>query len=172
MNKNRTLKAETVESFRDALSGQEFAVVVQATGLTVAQVSKLRGQIRAAGAGYRVVKNTLARIALKGTTFEGLTPLMKGPTAIAYAKDPVAIAKVLVDFSKTNANLKPIGANLNGQMLDANAVKTLATLPSLNELRAKLVGMLQTPATRMAVLLKAPAGQIARVLSAKAKKES
>lgn len=170
MNKNRTLKTETVEGFRSALAGQEFAVVVQALGLTVAEVSKLRGQIRAAGAGYRVVKNTLARIALKGTPFEGLTQLMKGPTAIAYAKDPVAIAKVLVDFSKTNQKLKLIGANLNGQMLDANAVKTLATLPSLNELRARLVGMLQTPATRLAVLLKAPAGQIARVLSAKAKK--
>lgn len=171
MNKNRTLKTETVESFKTALDGQEFAVVVQASGLTVAEVSKLRGQIRAAGAGFRVVKNTLARLALKGTTFEGLTQLMKGPTAIAYAKDPVAIAKVLVDFSKTNQKLKLVGANLNGQMLDANATKTLATLPSLNELRARLVGMLQTPATRLAVLLKAPAGQIARVLSAKAKKE-
>ncbi len=172
MNKNRTLKTETVESFQKALGGQEFAVVVQASGLTVAEVSKLRGLIRAAGASYRVVKNTLARIALKGTTFEGLTPLMKGPTAIAYAKDPVAVAKVLVDFAKTNQKLKLVGANLNGQMLDANATKTLATLPSINELRAKIVGMLQTPATRMAVLLKAPAGQIARVLSAKASKGS
>jgi large subunit ribosomal protein L10 len=169
MNKNRTLKTEAVEDLKGALSDQAFAMVVHSTGLSVAEVSALRGKIRAVGASYRVEKNTLIRLALKGSTFEGLTPLMKGPTALAYAKDPVAVAKVMVDFAKTNTKIKVLGANLNGQMLDVKATQQLASLPPLNELRAKIVGMIQTPATRIAGILRAPAGQLARVMSAKAK---
>lgn len=169
MNKNRTLKTETVESLSGALKDQNFAVVVEATGLTVGEVTGLRNKIRAVGASYRVTKNTLARLAVKGTAFEGLTALLKGPTALAFSKDPVGIAKVLAEFAKGNNKLKIIGANLNGQMLDAKATNTLATLPSLDELRAKIVGMIQTPATRIAGVLQAPAGQLARVLAAKAK---
>lgn len=169
MNKNRALKTETVESLSGILKEQNFVVVVEASGLTVAQITGLRGKIRAAGASYRVTKNTLARLALKGTHFEGLTKLLRGPTAMAFAKDPVAVAKVLVDFAKGNDKLKVIGANLNGQMLDAKATQTLASLPSLDVLRAKIVGIIQTPATRIAGVLQAPAGQLARVLSARSK---
>lgn len=170
MNKNRALKNETIESLKQALSGQTYAVVVQAQGLSVAEVSNLRGKIRAAGASYRVTKNTLARIALKGTMFEGLIQSLKGPTALAFAKEPVAVSKALVEFAKTNDKLKLVVANLDGNMLDANAAKQLASLPPLNELRARIVGMIQTPATRIASVLKAPAGQLARVMSAKASK--
>lgn len=172
MNKNRTLKTETIDSLRAAIEGQNYAIVVQASGLTVAEVSSLRNKIRAVGAAYRVTKNTLARLALKGTMFEGLISVLKGPTALAFSKDPVAVSKVLVDFAKGNDRLKLISANLDGQMLDANAARQLASLPPLNELRAKIVGMLQTPATRIAGVLQAPASQLARLMSAKASKES
>lgn len=169
MNRNRANKADTVEDLRKTLSEQSFTVVVQASGLNAGDIVKLRQKIRAAGAGYRVAKNTLVKLALKGTSFEGLTQLMKGPTALAYAKDPVAVAKALVEFAKGNDKLKLIGANLDGQMLDAKATQTLASLPPLNELRAKIVGMIQTPATRIAGVIAAPAGQLARVMAAKAK---
>lgn len=170
MNKNRALKNETIDGLKEALSGQSYAIVVQASGLTVAEVSNLRSKIRAAGASYRVTKNTLAKLALKGTMFEGLIASLKGPTALAFAKEPVAISKVLVDFAKGNDKLKLISANLDGNMLDASAAKQLASLPPLNELRARIVGMLQTPATRIACVLQAPAGQLARLMSAKASK--
>jgi len=169
MNKNRTLKTETVETLKGVLTKQNFVVVVQASGLTVAQVTGLRNKIRAAGAGYRVTKNTLVRLALEGTPFAGLAPFLKGPTALAYAKEPVAVAKVLADFAKTNPKLKISGASLNGQLLDAKATQTLASLPSLEVLRGKIVGIIQTPATRIAGVLQAPAGQLARVLAARAK---
>ncbi len=172
MNRNRAVKAETVEDLKKTLSEQSFTVVVQASGLNAGDVVKLRQKIRAAGAGYRVAKNTLVRLALKDTAFEGLTQFMKGPTALAYAKDPVAVAKALAEFAKTNDKLKVIGANLNGQMLDAKATNTLATLPPLDELRAKIVGMIQTPATRIAGVVAAPAAQLARVLAAKARQEA
>ncbi len=172
MNRNRTVKSETVDDLKKMLSEQSFTVVVQSSGLNAGDTVKLRNKIRAAEAGYRVGKNTLVKIALKDTPFEGLTQFMKGPTALAYAKEPVAIAKALVEFAKGNDKFKLLSANLNGQMLDGNALKTLATLPSLNELRAKLVGMIQTPATRIAGVLQAPAGQLARVMAAKAKQAS
>jgi Ribosomal protein L10 len=127
--------------------------------------------VRAAGAGFKVTKNRLARRALQGTQFEGLDGLFKGPTAIAYSKDPVAAAKVVADYAKSNDKLQIIGAALGNQVLDAEGVKALATLPSLDELRAKLVGMIQTPATRIAGVLQAPGGQVARVLAAYAKKD-
>lgn len=171
MNKNRALKEAAVTGLRTALDGQNFAVVVEATGLTVAEISGLRGKIRAVGAGYRVTKNTLARMALKGTPFENLVQYLKGPTAIAYSKDPVGVAKALVDFAKGNERLKLIAANLDGNILDAAATRTLASLPPLNVLRARIVAMISTPATRLAVLASAPAAQIARVLAARARQE-
>ncbi|MBI3419340.1 MAG: 50S ribosomal protein L10 [Proteobacteria bacterium] len=171
MNKQRVAKGDAIEGLKAAMAGQTFGVVVESQGLSVMEVTGLRTKIRGAGAVFRVTKNTLARIALKGTPFENLISFLKGPTALAFAKDPVGVAKVLVDFAKGNDKLKVIGANMDGQLLDAKATQKLASLPPLNELRARIVGILQTPATRMAVLLKAPAGQIARVLAAKAKKE-
>lgn len=171
MNRNRAVKADTVSDLKNVLSEQNFTVVVQASGLNAGDTLALRRKISAAGAGYRIVKNTLAKLALKDTAFEGLSSFMKGPTALAYAKDPVAVAKALVEFAKSNPKLKLVGANLDGQMLDEKATRTLASLPPLNELRAKIVGMIQTPATRIAGILQAPGGQVARVIAAKARKE-
>ncbi len=126
--------------------------------------------MREAGASYRVVKNRLAKLALKDTQFENVSDLFKGPTAMALSKDPVAAAKVAVDFAKTNEKLVIVGGAFSQQMLDKNAVEALAKLPSLNELRARLVGMLQTPAQRIAVLMQANASGLARVISAHASK--
>jgi large subunit ribosomal protein L10 len=116
-----------------------------------------------------VVKNRLTRLALSGTDYEKIADMFKGPTAIAFSKDPVAAAKVAVDFAKTNDKLVLVGGALGSNVLNVDGVKALATLPSLDELRGRLVGMISTPATRIAGVLQAPAGQLARVLSAKAK---
>jgi len=168
---DRSQKANLVTSLSKALAGTECVVVTHHSGLTVAEVTELRRQMRAAGAGFRVTKNRLALRALAGTKFEPLSPLFKGPTAIAFSKDPVAAAKVAVAFADKNDKLKVAGGGLGDRALDAAGIKSLATLPSLDQLRAKLLGMLQTPATRIASVLQAPGGQIARVLAAYAKAE-
>jgi large subunit ribosomal protein L10 len=168
---DRTQKEATIADLNSKLQDAGLVVVTHHLGLTVAEVTTLRGKVRAAGAGFKVTKNRLARRALKGTQFEGIDGLFKGPTAIAYSKDPVAAAKVVADYAKTNEKLVIVGAALGNQVLDAEGVKALASLPSLDELRAKLVGMIQTPATRIAGVLQAPGGQVARVLAAYAKKD-
>jgi large subunit ribosomal protein L10 len=145
-------------------------VVTRQSGLTVAEVTDLRRKMRAAGAGYRVAKNRLARRALEGTKFTGLSDLLTGTTALAYSKDPVAAAKVAITYAKDNEKLSIAGGVLGNLVLDPEGIKALASLPSLDELRAKLVGLLQTPATRVATVLQAPAGQLARVFGAYAKK--
>lgn len=167
---DRSQKEELVTSLQQALSEIACVVVTHQTGMTVEEVTDLRRQMRAAGAGFKVTKNRLARRALAGTKFERLSPMFTGPTAIAFSRDPVAAAKVAVEFANKNDKLRIIGGGLNEQQLDAEGVKSLATLPSLDQLRARLLGMLQTPATRIAAVLQAPGGQIARVLSAHAKK--
>lgn len=167
---DRSKKHALVASLQEALTDVGLVVVTTHSGLTAAEVTNLRRQMRAAGAGFKVTKNRLARLALTGTPFEGLNSLFKGPTGIAFSKDPVAAAKVAVQFANSNEKLKVIGGVLGNQVLDAGGVKALATLPSLDELRAKLVGMLQTPATRVAVVLQAPAGQLARLTGAYAQK--
>lgn len=144
--------------------------MTQQSGLTVAEVTTLRRQMREAGAGFKVTKNRLARRALEGTKFAKLAPLFKGPTAVAYSTDPVAAAKVAISYANANEKLTIVGGAMGDTLLDPNGVKALATLPSLNELRAKLIGMLQTPATRVAQVLRAPAGQLARVFGAYANK--
>lgn len=164
---NRTEKEQLVVDIRDTLQHASVVIVTQQTGLTVAQATLLRRQMRDAGAEFKVLKNTLARIAVKDTTLEGLTPMLVGPTALAYSSDPVAAAKVVAKFANTNDMLKIVGGSLNGQVLNAAAVKSLATLPSLDELRSKLIGVLLAPATRLAVLSKEPAARVARVLAAK-----
>jgi len=166
---NREQKQELITSLNALLAQQVTVVVTHNQGLTVAETQELRKRIRAAGAGFRVAKNRLARRALAGTKFEGLADLLKGPTGIAFSKDPVAAAKVCSKFAKDNKKLVILGGSLNGQTMDQAGINTLATLPSLDELRAKLVGMIQTPATRIAGVLAAPGGQIARVLAARAK---
>src|SRR5207248_627528 len=145
-------------------------VVTHQTGLSVAEVTQLRRQMRSAGARYRVTKNRLVRRALEGTQFEGLTPLFTGPTAIAFSQDPVAAAKAAVEYANRNTKLTIVGGGLSGQPLDVAAVRALATLPSLDELRGRIIGLLNAPATKLAVLLQTPGGQLARVLAAYAEK--
>jgi large subunit ribosomal protein L10 len=165
---DRTQKEELVASFNDAFSNAALVVVTTQTGLTVAQSTDLRKKMRDAGASFKVTKNRLTRLALKGTKFEHLSDLFKGPTAIAYSDDPVAAARVAVKFAEGNDKLVILGGGLDEQVLDASAVTALAKLPSLDELRAKILGMIQTPATRLAGVTQAPAGQLARVLAARA----
>jgi len=168
---DRTQKQQLVETLQQDLADTSCVVVTHQTGLNVAEVTQLRRQVRGAGASFRVTKNRLARRALAGTAFEPLTPLFTGPTAIAFSRDPLAAAKVVVEFANRNTKLTIIGGGLAGRQLDAAGVKDLASLPSLDELRGKLVGLLQTPATRLASVLQAPAGQLARVLAAHAESQ-
>jgi len=166
---DRSQKEKLVAALNASLSDTVCFVIVHQTGLTVAEVTGLRRQMRGAGASFKVTKNRLARLALKGTKFEQLSPMFTGPTAIAYSRDPVAAAKVAVEFANKNDKLAIVGGALGSQQLDAAGVKTLAAMPSLDELRGKLLALLQTPATRIAGVLQAPAGQLARVLGAHAR---
>jgi large subunit ribosomal protein L10 len=162
----RAQKQQLTLSLHQDLADTVCVVVTHQSGLTVAEVTQLRRQMRNAGARYRVTKNRLAKRALDGTPFVGLAPLFTGPTAIAFSRDPVAAAKATVEYANRNSKLTIVGGGLEGQLLDAAGVKALATLPSLDELRARLVGLINAPATKLAVLLQTPGGQIARVLAA------
>jgi len=167
---DRSGKQELVSELHAQISAASLVVVTKQSGLTVAEVTDLRRKVRAAGAGFKVAKNRLARLALKGTKHEGLEKLLKGPTALAFSSDPIAAAKVVVAYANSNEKLAVVGGSMGEDVLGPDKVKALATLPSLDELRAKIVGMLQTPATRVATVLQAPAGQLARVFGAYAKK--
>jgi len=167
---DRTEKRDFVASLAQVFAETSMVVVTRNTGLTVAEVTDLRRKMRAAGANYKVAKNRLAILALEGTRFDGIKPMLKGPTALAWARDPVAVAKAAVEFARTNDKFVVLGGALGTQMLDASGIKALSELPSLDTLRAGLVGMIQTPATRIAGILQAPGGQIARVLAAYADK--
>ena len=169
---DRTEKREFVASLAAVFADTSFVLVAQNKGLTVADVSELRRRMRAAGATYKVAKNRLATLALEGTRFDGVKPLLKGPTALAWSTDPVAVAKTAVEFAKTNDKFVVLGGALGTQTLDATGIKALAELPSLETLRAQLLGLIQTPATRIAGILQAPGGQVARVLAAYAKKDA
>jgi large subunit ribosomal protein L10 len=163
---DRTQKQQVVETLQRDLAGTACIVVTHQSGLNVAEATQLRRQVRDAGASFRVTKNRLAKRAIAGTVFETLSPMFTGPTALAFSQDPVAAAKVVVDFANRNDKLTIIGGGLAGRQLAAGEVRELASLPSLDELRGKLIGLLQAPATRLAAVLQAPAGQIARVLAA------
>ena len=165
---DRTQKEELVASFNDAFSNATLVVVASQIGLTVAQSTALRKEMRQAGASFKVTKNRLTRLALKGTKFEALSDLFKGPTAIAYSNDPVAAARIAVKFAEGNDKFQILGGGLGEQVLDVSGVTVLAKLPSLDELRGRLLGMIQTPATRIAGITQAPAAQLTRVLSARA----
>ncbi|TAN56186.1 MAG: 50S ribosomal protein L10 [Rhodospirillales bacterium] len=165
---DRNQKKQLVEHLHGAFAETGLVVVTHYMGLTVAEMTALRSKMRAAGASFKVTKNRLTRLALKDTAYDALADLFKGPTAIAYSKDPVAAAKIAVEYAKANEKLVILGGALGTKVLGVDGVKALATLPSLDELRAKIVGMVQTPATRVAGVLQAPAGQLARVLNAKA----
>ena len=163
---DRLEKRDFVGSLAAVFAETSMVVVTRNNGLNAAEVTDLRRRMRAAGVTFKVTKNRLATLALAGTRFDGIAPLMKGPTALAWSHDPVAAAKATVEFAKTNDKLVLIGGALGTQTLDASGVQALAALPSLNELRARLLGMITTPATRIAGVLAAPAGQLARVLGA------
>jgi len=163
---DRTQKEDLVASLRETFDGTSMVVVTHYSGLTVAEMGDLRGRMREAGAAFKVTKNRLTRLALVGTKFEGLSDIFTGPTAIAYSDDPVAAAKVAVKYSKENDKLVVIGGALGEENLTPDTIKALATLPSLDELRGKIVGLLNAPATRIAGVLQAPAGQVARVIGA------
>jgi large subunit ribosomal protein L10 len=165
---NRTEKAELIETLQSTLSEAASVVVTHQTGLTVAESSDLRARMRAAGAGFKVTKNRLTKLALQGTKYENITELFSGPTAMGTSTDPVAAAKVLVSFAKENDKLTVVGGSLDGKVLDKAGVEALATLPSLDELRGKLVGLLVAPASQLARLSQAPAGKLARVIQARA----
>lgn len=168
---DREQKREFVAGLAQVFADTSMVVVTRNQGLTVAEATDLRRRMRAAGATFRVAKNRLAIRAIEGTAFVGIGPMLRGPTALAWARDPVAVAKAAVDYSRGNDKLVVIGGSLGRQVLDGEGVKALAALPSLDQLRAQLVGMIATPATRVAGVLAAPAGQLARVFGAFARKE-
>jgi large subunit ribosomal protein L10 len=169
---DRTEKREFIAQLSAVFADTSFVLVAQNKGLTVADVSDLRRRMRAAGATYKVAKNRLATLALDGTRFQGVAPLLKGPTALAWARDPVAVAKTAVEFAKGNDKFVILGGALGTQALSPDGVKALSELPSLETLRAQLLGLIQTPATRIAGVLQAPGSQLARVFSAFAKKDA
>ncbi len=163
---NRTEKEELVAEMREVFANSSTVVVSHYSGLTVAQMEELRGKMREAGAGFKVTKNRLTRLALADSKFAGLSDLMTGPTAIAYSEDPVAAAKATMEFAKKNEKLIVLGGSMDENLLDQAGVKALASMPSLDELRGKLVGLLQAPAQKLAAVTQAPAGQLARVFGA------
>lgn len=169
---NRTQKKEWIESANAKFKDAAIVLVAHYKGLTVAEITDLRVKVRAAGAGFKVTKNLLAKRALSETTYEKISSLFKGPTAIAYANDPVAAAKVMHEFAKKNGKLVLVGGAFGDTVLDQAAIGQLAVLPSLDELRAKILALLNTPATRIAGVLQAPAGQLARVFNAYATKDA
>ena len=167
---DRAKKPQVVSDLNAVFNEISVVVVTRNLGLTVAQSTMLRNKMRDAGATYKVTKNSLAKIATKGTVYESISDMLTGPIALASSKDPVAAAKVVAEFAKTNDKLEIVGGAMGSTLLDADGVKALATMPSLDELRAKLVGLIQAPATKIVQIIQAPAGQIARVLSAHAEK--
>lgn len=152
---NREEKAQLLSELNELFSNSEMVVVSQYKGLTVSQISTLRNEIRKVGAGFKVTKNRITRLALKGTKFENLADLFVGPTAIAFANDPISAAKACVEFSKTNEKLIVIGGSMGAAVLTSAEVSYLATIPSLDELRAKIIGLLQAPASQLARVTKA-----------------
>jgi large subunit ribosomal protein L10 len=166
----RAEKAEAVAALNQVFNDTGVIVVAHYAGLTVANMTAFRARMRDAGAGVKVAKNRLAKIALKGTDAEQIADLFKGPTVIAYSKDPVAAPKAAIDFAKTNEKLVILGGAMGRTSLDPDGIKALAALPSLDELRGKLVGLIASPATKVARILAAPAAQLARVVGAYAEK--
>lgn len=168
---DRAEKEQTVANLHGIFADAALLVITQQSGMTVAEATELRRGMKNAGATYRVIKNRLARIALDGTPYAPLSDLFSGPIAIAYSEDSVAAAKVTVEYAKKNKKLLIIGGAMREQALDVNGIRALASLPSLDELRGRIVGLIQAPATKVAGVLQAPAGQLARVLNAYATKD-
>ena len=167
---DRAGKKELVSTLNASLKDTGTIVVAHYAGMTVAQMNDFRSRVKAAGGSVRVTKNRLAKLALKDTDAAGIIDLFKGPTVVAYSQDPVTAARVAVKYSKDNDKLVILGGTMGKNVLDPAAVKALADLPSLDELRARLAGLLNAPATKIARILMEPGGQLARVIQAKASK--
>lgn len=169
---DRSQKTDAVAALKSTFQEVGVVVVTRNLGMTVAQSSDLRAKMREAGASYKVSKNRLAKIALEGTDYAVLADLLTGPTALATSTDPVAAAKAAVDFAKTTDRIEIVGGAMGSTVLDADGVKALASLPSLDELRGKIVGLIAAPATKLATVTQAPAAQLARVFGAYGAKEA
>ena len=165
-------KAAALETYKSVFAKAGVIVVTQYSGLTVAELTDLRVKLRSQGAALKVMKNRLAKIALNGKGGEGAGAMFVGPVAVAHSPDPVAASKVVVEYAKGNEKLILVGALMGDQVLDQNGVKALATLPSLDQLRGKIIGLIQAPATKIAGVVAAPAAQLARVIGAYAKKDA
>ncbi|MDC0349033.1 50S ribosomal protein L10 [Alphaproteobacteria bacterium] len=163
---NYEQKREFVESLKKDLTVANLVLVTSQSGLTVDESTELRSKMRDAGANFRVVKNTLARLAVDGSKLSGMKDYFKGPTAVAFSEDSVAAARVVVDYIKTNPKLSIVAGMLGDNALDQTEVKSLASLPSLEVLRAKILGVLQAPATSVATVINGPASGLVRVISA------
>jgi large subunit ribosomal protein L10 len=168
---DRSEKQQLIASLNTAFQDANLVLVTRQVGLTVAEITALRRRVRDAGAVFRVTKNRLTRLALEGTPYEGLSSLFVGPTAVAYSSDPVAVAKAVVEFAAKNEKLSIVGGAFGTQALDETGIKALAALPSLDELRAKIIGVVNAPATKLVGILQAPGGQLARVMQAYASKD-
>ena len=169
---DRSQKADAVAALNAMFSEVGVVVVTRNLGMTVAQSTALRGKVREVGASYKVSKNSLAKIAIKGTNYEGIGELLTGPVALATSVDPVAAAKAVVEFAKTNDKIEIVGGAMGALVLNAEGIKALASMPSLDELRGRLIGLVQAPATKLAQLATAPAAKLARVFSAYAEKDA
>ena len=169
---DRAQKAESIEALKGVFASSGAVVVTHYLGLTVAEMTDLRGRLRKEGAQIKVVKNRLAQKALDGSAGEAGVALFKGPVAIAFGPDPVSAAKVVTQYAKDNEKFSVVGGLMGETVLDQSGVKALASLPSLDQIRAQIVGLLQAPATKVAGVLQAPAGQLARVFNAYATKDA
>ena len=169
---DRSQKTEAVAELNRTFNEVGVVVITRNLGLSVAQSTDLRAKMRDVGASYKVAKNRLAKLALNDTDYSGLSDLLTGPTAIAYSTDPVAAAKAAVDFAKTTDRIEIVGGSMGGQLLDEAGIKALASMPSLDELRGKLVGLINAPATKIAQVVNAPAAKLARVFGAYGAKEA
>ena len=164
---NRTEKAELIETLQSTFNASTTVVVAHQVGMTVAESSDLRQKMRGAGAGLKVTKNRIAKLALKGTRYEDLDSIFSGPTIVGTSEDPVVAAKILVDYAKGNSKITIIGGSMDGKTLDKSGVEALAKMPSLVELRGKLVGLIQAPAAKIVRVVQAPAGKMARLIKAR-----
>ncbi|MBT3776464.1 MAG: 50S ribosomal protein L10 [Pelagibacteraceae bacterium] len=165
----RSDKKNLVQNLKDELDSSTSVIVTHYSGLTVNESEELRSEMRDNGAKFKVTKNRLTKLALEQTQFKDLADLFTGPTAIAYSDDPVAPAKVAVSFEKKLENFKIIGGGYNGEKIDLEKINFLASLPSMDELRGKILGIISAPAQKIALIMKEPAGQIARLVSAQSK---
>jgi large subunit ribosomal protein L10 len=169
---DRSQKTDAVAQLNQVFNEAGVVVVTRNLGLTVAQSTDLRSKMRDAGASFQVAKNRLAKIALKDTDYAGIEEYLNGPTALAYSEDPVAAAKAVVEFAKSTHRLEVVGGSMGSQVLDEAGVRSLASLPSLDELRGKLVGLVNAPATKIAQVVNAPAAKLARVFGAYGAKDA